>query len=314
MIMKRTIFSLALALMSSILFAANTTFLPISVVVGDLTEPFPAGAKALMESKLTQVLTKNGIAGMDYQGQFALTVVAVPIDKDIIPGPPAKIAEKMELNLFIVDVYNKTIFSSTAVNVRGLGETETKSYIDAIKRMPVQSKDLTTFIDEGKDKIIRYYDEKAPVMIKKAQSLSKQKSYEEALHIVSLIPEECKYYDEALSVGVEIYQMYIDNQCNINLAAARQAWAAEQNSLGAQRAGEYLALILPDAACYGEAMDLYKEIKGKVLDDWKFEMKIYQDGVDLERQRIQAMRDIGVAFGEHQPRENYRIDFLPLFR
>ena len=312
--MKRYILSVAMALMSLALFAANTTFLPISVVVGDLTEPFPAGAKALMESKLTQVLTKNGIAGMDYQGQFALTVVAVPIDKDVLPGPPAKIAEKMELNLFIVDVYNKTIFSSTAVNVRGLGETETKSYIDAIKRMPVQSKDLAAFVEEGKDKIVRYYDEKAPVMIKKAQALSKQKSYEEALHIVSLIPEECKYYEEALNVGVEIYQMYIDNQCNINLAAARQAWAAEQNSLGAQRAGEYLAQILPDAACYGEAMDLYKEIKGKVLDDWKFEMKIYQDGVDLEKQRIQAMRDVGVAYGEHQPRENYRIDFLPLFR
>ena len=312
--MKRTIFSLALALMSTILFAANTTFLPISVVVGDLTEPFPAGAKALMESKLTQVLTKNGIAGLDYQGQFALTVVAVPIDKDVIPGPPAKIAEKMELNLYIVDVYNKTIFSSTAVNVRGLGETETKSYIDAIKRMPVQSKDLAAFVEEGKDKIVRYYDEKAPSMIKKAQALSKQKSYAEALHIISLIPEECKYYDEALNVGVDIYQMYVDNQCNINLASARQAWAAEQNSHGAQLAGEYLSQILPDAACYGEAMDLYREIKGKVLDDWKFEMKMYQDGVDLEKQRIQAMRDIGVAYGEHQPRENYRIDFLPFLR
>ena len=312
--MKRTILSIALALMSLTLFAANTTFLPITVMVEDLTEPFPAGAKALMESKLTQVLTQNGIAGMDYQGQFALTVVAVPIDKDIIAGPPAKIAEKMELNLFIVDLYNKTIFSSTAINVRGLGETETKSYIDAIRRMPVQSKALTKFIDEGKAKIIDYYDAKAPQMIRKAQALCQQKEYGEALHILTLIPEECKYYDEALNAGVKVYQAYVDNQCNINLAAARQAWAAEQNSKGAYNAGEYLAQILPDAACYGEAMELYKEIKGKVLDDWKFEMKIYQDGVDIEKERIKAMRDIGVAWGEHQPKETYHLDFLPAFR
>ena len=141
-----------------------------------------------------------------------------------------------------------------------------------------------------------------------------QKDYGQALNIVSLIPEECKYYNDALAAGVEIYQQYLDNECNINLAAARQAWAAEQNSKGAQRAGEYLANILPDAACYGDAMELYNEIKGKVLDDWKFEMKIYQDGVDLEKERIKSMRDIGVAWGENQPREIYHLDFLPRFR
>ena len=89
---------------------------------------------------------------------------------------------------------------------------------------------------------------------------------------------------------------------------------AEQNSQGARKAGEYLAQILPDAACYGEAMELYKEIKSKVLDDWKFEMKIYQDGVDIEKERIKAMRDIGVAWGEHQPKQTYQLDFLPAFR
>ena len=300
--------------MSTILFAANTTFLPITVFVEDLTEPFPAGAKALMESKLTQVLTKNGIAGMDYQGQFILTVVAVPLDKDVLPGPPAKISEKMEFNLFIADAWNKTIMASTAISVRGLGENDNKAYINGIKNMPVQSRDLAAFVEEGKAKIVQYYDQKAPAMISKAQVLSKQKSYEEAMNIITLIPQECKYYDEALKVGVEIYQAYVDNQCSLNLAAARSAWAAEQNSKGAHKAGDFLAKITPDAACYDEAMELYKEIKGKVLDDWKFEMKIYQDAVDLEKERIQAMRDIGVAWGENQPRENYVIDFLPRMR
>lgn len=312
--MKRHFLTIALALMSLTLFAANTTYLPISVYVGDLVEPFPEGAKALMESRLTQVLTKNGVAGMSYQGQFALTVAAVPIDKDILPGPPSKISEKLEVNLFIVDVYNKTIFASTSVTARGIGENENKAYVDAIKRMPVQNKDIAAFVEEGKQKIVGYYDAKAEQMIQKARALAMQKDYGQALNIVSLIPEECKYYNDALAAGVEIYQQYLDNECNINLAAARQAWAAEQNSKGAQRAGEYLANILPDAACYGDAMELYNEIKGKVLDDWKFEMKIYQDGVDLEKERIKSMRDIGVAWGENQPREIYHLDFLPHFR
>ena len=104
--------------------------------------------------------------------------------------------------------------------------------------------------------------------------------------------------------------MQLDNECNIYLAAARQAWAAEQNAKGAAAAGEYLMNILPDAGCYDEAMELYREIKGKVLDDWKFEMKKYQDGVDLEKQRIDAMRQVGVAYGNHQPAQTTSIEFL----
>ncbi len=308
--MKKIFSIFAVALMSASMFAAETEYLPISVYAADDTESFPRGAKAMMENKLTQLLTKNGIAGLDYMGQFVLTVTTTPTDKDVIPGPPMKISEKMEMNLYIVDAYAKTIFSSTSLTVRGLGETENKCYLNAISHMPLQTPQVAKFIEDGKQKIIAYYDHEGEALIKKAQFLAKKKEYEEALWIISLIPQQSKHYDAALAAGQEIYQMQLDNECNIYLAAARQAWAAEQNAKGAAAAGEYLMNILPDAGCYDEAMELYREIKGKVLDDWKFEMKKYQDGVDLERQRIDAMRQVGVAYGNHQPAQTTSIEFL----
>ena len=289
------------------MLAVETQYLPISVYAADDSESFPQGAKAMVENKLTQLLTRNGIAGLDYMGQFILTVTTTPLDKDVIPGPPAKIAEKMEMNLYIVDAYAKTIFSSTSLTVKGLGETENKCYLNAISHMPLQSPQMTKFIEEGKAKIIEYYDHEGEALLKRAAYLAGQKNYEEALFIVSLIPQQSKHYDAALAAGLDIYQQHIDNQCNINLAAARVAWAAEQNTRGAYAAGEYLANILPDD---GEAMELYKEIKGKVLDDWKFEMKKYQDGVDIEKLRIDAARQVGVAYGTHQPAQTTSIEFL----
>ena len=119
--MKKFIFSIVAALMSASMLAAETQYLPISVYAADDSESFPQGAKAMIENKLTQLLTRNGIAGLDYTGQFLLTVTTTPLDKDIIPGPPAKIAEKMEMNLYIIDAYAKTIFSSTSMTVKGLG-------------------------------------------------------------------------------------------------------------------------------------------------------------------------------------------------
>ena len=53
------------ALMSATMLAVETQYLPISVYAADDQESFPAGAKAMIENKLTQLLTKNGIAGID---------------------------------------------------------------------------------------------------------------------------------------------------------------------------------------------------------------------------------------------------------
>ena len=219
----KKIFSILLATLMSAAIFAQTEYLPISVYAADNQESFPQGAKAMIENKLTQLLTRNGIAGLDYMGQFVLTITTTPLDKDVIPGPPAKIAEKMEMNLYIVDTYAKTIFSATSFSVRGLGETENKCYLNAISHMPLQNPQVTKFINEGKQKIIDYYDHEGEAMLKKANYLAKKKEYEEALWIVSLIPQQSKHYDAALQAGLDIYQQYINNECNIYLAAARQA-------------------------------------------------------------------------------------------
>lgn len=312
--MKRYLSICVAALMSATMLAAETEFLPISVYAANNSETFPEGAKAMVENKLTQLLTRNGIAGMDYLGQFVLTVTTTPLDKDVIAGPPMKISEKMEMNLYIVDAFAKTIFSSTSITVKGLGETENKCYMNAISRMPLQNEQLSKFIDEGKNKIIDYYNHEAPQLIKQAQYLAKQKNYEGALYIVTLIPRQCNHYDAALEASQEIYQLYLNNECNKLLAAARAEWAADQSEEGAARAGGYLSQILPDAGCYDEATKLVNEINKRSNDKWKLELKVQQDEVDLEAKRIDAMRQIGVAFGNHQPQKEVTIGFLNTLR
>jgi hypothetical protein len=154
-----------------------------------------------------------------------------------------------------------------------------------------------------------YYDANYSNIIKQAHSVSVQKNYEEALYILTAIPPCSKGFDAALKETASVYQSYVNQLCNENLARAHAAWAAQQNSRGAADAGDFLQFIYPDAACYGEAMSLYKEIKGKVLDDWKFTMRMYDDQISLEKQRISAYRDIGVAWGTHQQRpiiKNYQ--------
>lgn len=287
-------------------FKERESRIALSIVLPDQAESMPAGAETYLVNKLKQAAAQNGLAAEEGYSRFFITAVITPISKDIMAGPPQQIAQNLDITLYIADGFDQKLFATTTVSARGVGTNETKSYIDAVKHINTNSKQFKEFAEAGKAKIIAYYETQCSNIIKKAQSLSKQKNYEAALYELTAIPDVCKCYDQALEASSEIYQQYIDYLCDLNLAKARVAWAAEQNAEGAEKAGEYLAYIYPDAKCYDEAMDLYREIKAKVLDDWKFVMKIYRDGVDLEKERIKAWRDVGVAYGNHQqPISNY---------
>lgn len=283
----------------------------LSVIVPEQQDPLPAGAESYLVNKLTQVAINNGIAaGRDF-GRFFIAANIGMATKDILPGPPTQISQNMEITLYIADYFDQKIYSSTTIKATGVGTNEAKSFINALQNMPVKSPQLNQFVTEGKDKILAYYRQQGDLIIQQAKTLAAQRKYEEAFFLLTAIPDAVRdVYERAMDATLEIYQSYVDYLCEVNLAKARAAWAAHQNSEGAEAAGVFLSQIYPDAKCHAEAMELYTEIRDKVLADWQFEMKKWQDGIDLESQRIEAMRQIGVAYGNGQQPTTYGLGWL----
>lgn len=288
----------------------NSGNIPIAVVAA-AQQDVPEGVNTYIENKLQQVISQNGLGSADYYGRFVITASIMPVTKDIIPGPPKQFAENLDVTFYIVDNIDQRIFSSVTVSARAVDGSEEKVLNKAVRSINVKSPQIVSFVNEGRDKIVAYYLIQADRIINKARTLARQRQYEAAFYELSAIPEACgAAYDRALAVGTEIYQEYVDYMCEVNLAHARSEWMAQQNSDGAYEAGEYLSQILPDSKCYGEANNLYKEIKGKVLDDWKFEMKKYSDQVSLEQARIDSWRQVGVAYGKNQKSDTYNVTWL----
>jgi hypothetical protein len=110
-----------------------------------------------------------------------------------------------------------------------------------------------------------------------------------------------------------IYQLQIDRQCKSDLLNAKTSWSNNQNATGAAEAMESLNRIDPNSVCYKEALQLNDAIAARIKElenrEWAFKMKIQQDQVDLDKLRINAAKEIGVAYGKNQPKTityNYR--------
>lgn len=310
--MKKIMLTILAAFMTASMLMAQTSApkLPLRVYVEDLPQPFPTSAKVQMEGKINQMLTANGYASFNTYSDFFITVIANPVSKDVLPGAPTQIMQTLEFTFYICDLNRQMIFSTYTTSAKGVGETEAKSYLDAMKRVRINAPEVATFLNNGRKKIIEYYNTEAKNIFSKARSLALQHQYDEAFFQLCTFPTESSAYQESLSVGNEIYMSYINYQAVQNLQKAKAVWAAEQNSQGAYLAGEYLSLILPEADCYDEAEVLFKEIKGKVLADWEWEMKKYQDGVDLEKQYVEAWTEVGVAYGNNQQPVSTYIGWL----
>lgn len=311
MIKKLSTFIIALCSLTAYTAQAQQNCeIPLMIIQTDQSEPIPSGALDFLNNKLRQVATTAGLAAGAEFTQFCIVPKISMLNKEILPGPPSKFVYDMEMTLYIADAWGEKVFTSTNVSIKGVGNNETKAYISGIKNLNPRSHDIQDFVNEGKDKILDYYNTHYPNIIKKAQNLAGMKKYDEALFYLGSVPECSKGFDAASKVAANVYQQYVDQLCVENLSKARMAWAAQQNRYGAEEAGEYLQYIYPDARCYGDAMALYKEIKGKVLDDWKFTMKIYNDAVSLEKQRINAWRDVGVAYGRGQKNRTTNVYWI----
>lgn len=272
------------------------TYIPTQV------EGLTDAAKANLSNKLSQIATRAGMGGSASYPRFIITANVVVVTKDITPTAPPMHAYTLELTLYIGDGIAGTKFSSTSITLKGVGETETKAYISALKNLKVDDPKYQTFIINGKTKIIEYYNSQCDFILKEAEMLASKNEFDAAIANLTSIPEVCKdCYDKAMTAVAPIYKKQIDRECKIRLMEATTAWNAAQDLLSAENAGGILSQIEPGASCYKEALVLSSKIAQRVKEldqrEWKFQMKQQQDDVDIQKATIKAARDIGVAYG-----------------
>jgi len=282
-----------------------------SLVPKDLGDLTPTAQKAL-KIRLDRIITASGTGGSSADNRFVMAAKIVELTKDVSVTTPIIYSYTLEVTLIIGDAIEGTIFSSYSFEQRGAGNSQTKAYIKAIKGIKSKNPRYAEFINEGKTKIIEYYNSKCDFYLKEAEVYVGQNEFQGAIATLISIPEVCKEcYEKAMDAVAPIYQKQIDRQCKIDMTEAKSAWNVSQDANAANQAANYLGRIDPNSICYDEAQTLSNQISKRIKEldqrEWDFKLKKQQDEVDLEKATVKAARDIGVAYGENQKAAVYNV-------
>lgn len=299
--MKRLIFLIAFVVNMALTTYAQNNGIQLYLYAPNQMENIPEASMDYLLNNLSSAVTADGLAAQnEYMTQFVLMPKVNVTSKSIITNTQTQVVLNIDISLQVVDGMSGTLYASSTVNVKGVGTNETKAYNSAFRSINKKQQQIVVLVKTAKQKILSYYEAEASNIIKKANLLAAKNNYEEAFYLLSMIPSQCSKFDASISAGLSLWEKYKNYSCNTNFAKAEAIWISGQDYNAAVNAGEYLSQILPDSECYGKVRQLYNEIKKKVGDLWKFEMKQYDTEADLRKAKIHAFQAIGVAYGKGQ--------------
>ena len=322
--MKKIATMIVAVLMVTVVMAQDYGRTAINVVVPTLPN-VPEEARAVLETKMLQVATQYGLASNGLTDRFVMTAKVNVTSKEVTPTTPVKISQKIEVTLFIGDVIDNKVYESVVINMVGVGQSNTKSMIQAFNQINPANPEAKEFVENAKKKIAEYYTYKCSFILTEANALAQQRKYDAAIAKLMAVPEVCKEcYEQCLSAVVKMYQSKQNDDGELLVQKAQSQWLAKRNYASACNALATLVKIDPQSSAQGKALALVEEINSylqNVEDDaesqykkeWESDKTQYMDkmttvrqqqtnATTIQREYIDAAKDVGIAYSKNQSR------------
>lgn len=310
--MKKIYLFLFGILISAVSFAAECE-IPVTVIQPEAGETLPPAVAQKLQGRLQHLLAQTGLAASPYDSRFFLTGRFDNAFHETSAGTRQMDVINTTLTLYIGDADEHKIFASKAIDLKGVGKSEEQAYIKAMNIINGNNVEIKAFINEGREKILDYYNSNYPKYIDKARQAMAARNYGEALYYATLIPECCVGYPQAQQLALSIYDQEMNYNGSQLLAEAKAAFSADPTANGAREAFSYINQIDPASSSYSAAMALADQMQKTVKQQWEFEnIQKYKDELALrkqklqndaanERARIEGAKAVAIAWAKAQP-------------
>ena len=258
-----------------------------------------------LNTKMIQIITANDVTTSSFGG-FVLYPLINVNDISVVEGGMRNIyTSELDLILCIRQVSSGMVVGTTSQTLRGSGFDKSKAIYDAISTIQPNQKELNDFIREGKERIVNYYIEQRPTIIKKARELAGKQQYQEALYLLATYPESLPGYAEVSKASVEIFVKYQNHYCSQLLQEAKSLISIKEYDAAAY----ILMSIDAQSKCSAESKTLIKQVERSVekadAKELEIFMKLHNSDVELEKHRINAVKEVAKAYYRNQLTINY---------
>ena len=144
----------------------------------------------LLESKMFQIVTANGIGGMGGNPRFIFTPIVNVLKKDVTSTAPVKYSIKYDVTLYVADMLTGNVYGTYNTQFLGVDESEARAFLSGFNNIKVTDANIQKFLKKSQDKIVEYYVNNGDKIIVEANGLATREKFSQAISLLESIPSE----------------------------------------------------------------------------------------------------------------------------
>jgi hypothetical protein len=306
------IFLLLFACFSSLIVPAQnkeTKLFPLNTYINTKKSGLSEDAISLLSNKINAITSNLGIGGENLSNpRFLLYSKVIINKKNVIPGSVTGYTVYADVYLYVGDAFEKTIFSSQVIPVKGYGTSEESAIFEALRSINPKDEKFKTFISSGVEKINNYIVSQCPIIIARAKAKLSEQKFDEAIFNLYSIPDGSgACYQEALALIKTVYNDKINAESSAAFKKAKLVWAASQTASSLSSISEHLSKVNPGSAAFAEVdnfiAEINKKIDNNITRDWLDKQQEKKDALEkekykmeIEKSQIEAAKQIAIAY------------------
>ena len=193
---------------------------------GDLNE-------ALSEKiavKMLQIISQNGIGGLNTVPGFALTATLTPGEKKVTGTAPQKMIASYTINYSVINTITGDVYASAAQQITGTGASFEQATANAVSQIN-DSPEMQQMLATASEKIIAWFNDNLETFQQQVQSAIGQGDYALALSLIESVPQKATAaFEYAQSRHEEVLGKFMEKISADELVALRQALQEAQGN------------------------------------------------------------------------------------
>ena len=173
-----------------------------------------------LENKVNQIISRSCAgASIASSAAFAIRPEVVISSQDVVStGMRGVYVSRGELTLYAVGLLDNNTYASVRIPVEGSASNNAQAALNQmILRVNISDVRIARFIQTAQQKIEEFFAKNTPILIQKADALAKKSQYDEAVAVLSLIPESVDSYTTVAARISEYYTAQIDLEATAQL-------------------------------------------------------------------------------------------------